>query len=317
MGSVDLAWLDELNDQQRKDLLMECELELSKNRLADYLPYPKQREFHILGADLAIRERLLIAGNQLGKTVAGAFEAAMHATGRYPEDWEGARFPHATTGWAGSETGQGTRDTVQRLLLGPVGAWGTGAIPADAIVEIKRAKGGVPDLVESIYVRHSTGALSRITLKTYDQGRERWQGETLDWVWFDEEPPLDIYIEGLTRTNATDGIVWLTFTPLKGISDVVKRFLIEKVGGTCVTTMTIYDALHYTPKQREAIISSYPAHERDARAKGVPTLGSGRIYPVADEVLKVKAFPIPESLGTHLRAGLWLDTPVRRGLACA
>ena len=45
---------------------------------------------------------------------AGSMEAAMHLTGRYPGWWTGATFPHATTGWAASETSQGTRDTVQR-----------------------------------------------------------------------------------------------------------------------------------------------------------------------------------------------------------
>ena len=42
-----------------------------------------------------------------------------------------------------------------------------------------------------------------------------------------------------------------------------------------VTTMTIWDAEHYDEAQRRAIIESYPAHERDARAKGIPVLGSG------------------------------------------
>ncbi|WP_246691236.1 MULTISPECIES: hypothetical protein [unclassified Mesorhizobium] len=40
-------------------------------------------------------------------------------------------------------------------------------------------------------------------------------------VWFDEEPPLDIYSEGLTRTSATGGITIVTFAPLLGMWDVV------------------------------------------------------------------------------------------------
>jgi hypothetical protein len=48
-----------------------------------YEPYPKQAEFHAAGA--THRERLLMAGNQIGKTMAGGMEAAMHATGRYPD----------------------------------------------------------------------------------------------------------------------------------------------------------------------------------------------------------------------------------------
>ena len=60
----------------------------STNRLAYYKPYPKQIEFHTAGA-LPVYERLFMAGNQLGKTWAGAFEVAMHATGRYPNGGKG------------------------------------------------------------------------------------------------------------------------------------------------------------------------------------------------------------------------------------
>jgi phage terminase large subunit-like protein len=290
-----LDWLDDLSPAEQAALLAEAKAELARFKLADYTPYEKQRLFHTLGADLSVRERLLIAGNQLGKTIAGSFECAMHLTGEYPDWWEGAVFNDPVTGWAASETGQGTRDTVQRLLLGEVGSWGTGAIPAHLILDIKRASGGTPDLVETIIVRHvPTGGKSRVTLKTYDQGRKRWQGETLDFVWFDEEPPEDIYMEGLTRTNATQGIVWVTFTPLQGMSDVVKRFLIDKHEGTATVTMTIYDAGHYTPEQRAQIIASYPAHEREARSMGIPTLGSGRIFPVPEQDIKEPIFSLPK-----------------------
>jgi phage terminase large subunit-like protein len=66
---------------------------------------------------------------------------------------------------------------------------------------------------------------SVLAFKSYEKGREKWQGETLEGVWFDEEPPLAIYSEGLTRTNATGGIVMVTFTPLQGMSEVVKLYL--------------------------------------------------------------------------------------------
>jgi len=61
-----------------------------------------------------------------------------------------------------------------------------------------------------------------------------------------------------------------------------------------VTRMTIEDAEHYTPERRAAIIASYPAHEREARAKGIPVLGSGRVFPVAEADIKVDAFSIPK-----------------------
>ncbi len=260
----------------------ELERRTSENRLSHYKPYAKQRDFHGNGA--GFRERLFMAGNQLGKTIAGGFEAAIHATGRYPEGWTGRRYEKPNVGWAAGITGETTRDTVQRVLLGRTGAHGTGAIPKDALVDVQSAR-GVPDLVDSITVKHASGGNSIIGLKSYEKGREKWQGETLDWVWFDEEPPADIYTEGLTRTNATGGMVWMTFTPLLGMSEVVRRFLMEPSPDRAVTTMTIDDAEHYTPEQREQIVASYPAHEREARAKGIPTLGSGRIFPVPEELI--------------------------------
>lgn len=60
-----------------------------------------------------------------------------------------------------------------------------------------------------------------------------------------------------------------------------------------IVRMTIDDAEHYTPEQRAAIIASYPAHEREARAKGIPTLGSGRIYPVSEESISEDLPDVP------------------------
>jgi phage terminase large subunit-like protein len=252
-----------------------------------YRPYTKQKSFHAAGVQY--RERLLMAGNQLGKTYAAGNEVAYHVTGLYPDDWIGKKFTKAPRGWVGSVTSELTRDGAQRILLGPVGKWGTGCIPKELIIEIKRAR-GVPDAVETILVRHESGDVAQITFKSYKDGREAWQAETLEFVWFDEEPPEDIYVEGVTRTNNTKGIVFLTFTPLLGMSNVVMRFYAKYEGrphpDRHVTSMTIHDVEHYTEQQKEQIIAAYPAHEREARALGVPMLGSGRIFPIAEEVLR-------------------------------
>lgn len=197
----------------------------ARNQLAAYRPYTRQQEFHDAGAEH--RERLFMAGNQLGKTVAGGFEVAMHLTGRYPGWWAGRRFTEPTKWWAAGVTGESTRDNPQRILVGPPqreGEWGTGSIPGDDIVNTQRAR-GIADALDSVVVKHVTGGESVLAFKSYEKGREKWQGETLHGVWFDEEPPLDIYTEGMTRTNATDGIVMVTFTPLLGMSEVVRRFL--------------------------------------------------------------------------------------------
>lgn len=237
-----------------------------------------------------------MAGNQLGKTWSAGFETAMHLTGRYPPWWEGKRFSEAVRWLAGSESAELTRKGIQRILLGPPeneAQWGTGAIPKADIADWARRQ-GVPDAVATINVRHICGGISSLQLATYDQGRSKWQADTVHGVWFDEEPPEDIYFEGITRTNTTLGPVYTTLTPLLGVSNVVKRFYIDKEPGTHLTLMDIEDAEHYTPEQRAAIIASYPAHERKARTKGIPQLGSGRVYPIDEEEIKVTAFAIPD-----------------------
>lgn len=234
-----------------------------------------------------------MAGNQLGKTLGAGFETAMHLTGIYPEWWDGRRWDRPVVGWASGVTGESTRDNPQRILLGRPGAHGTGAIPKDLILGTSSTR-GLADAVDTIRVRHVSGDVSTLQLKSYEKGREKWQGETLDFVWFDEEPPEDIYTEGLTRTNATGGMTFITFTPLLGITGVVKRFIIDKSPGTHVVQMTINDAAHYTDEQRAAIIASYKPFERDARIKGIPQLGSGRVFPVNADDITVTAFAIPE-----------------------
>lgn len=265
-----------------------------------YKPYDKQLTFHAAG--IQYRERLLMAGNQLGKTFAAGNEVAFHVTGIYPDDWVGKRFNRSVRGWVGSVTSELTRDGAQRILLGPVGKWGTGCIPKELIVDIKRAR-GVPDAVETILIKHESGDISQITFKSYKDGREAWQAETLDFIWFDEEPPEDIYIEGVTRTNNTKGVVFLTFTPLLGMSNVVMRFYAKDPTNSNaghpdrhITNMTIHDVEHYSDEQKTQIIAAYPAHEREARAMGIPMLGSGRIFPIAEEVLREDPlFDIPSN----------------------
>jgi len=282
----------------------------AENRLSEYEPYEKQREFHEAGA--AHRERLLMAGNQLGKTYSGAAELAIHLTGRYPDWWQGHRFDRPIDAWAGSDTSETTRDTVQTNLVGPPAneeLWGTSAIPKDAIVGTSRRM-GVANALDTVSVAHVSGGVSTLGFKSYDQGRQKWQGTKKDIIWLDEEPPLDVYTEALTRTNAVpDGRTMITFTPLLGMSDVVSMFLQGESPDRNVTRMTIDDARHISKERREQIIASYPEHEREARVKGIPMLGSGRIYPVSEASITCEPFSVPIHWATICALDFGWDHP--------
>src|ERR1035441_1295250 len=165
-----------------------------------------------------------MAGNRTGKTETGAYEMACHLTGQYPPWWQGKRFAKRINAWACGTTNGTTRDIVQEKLLGPEGAHGTGMIPADSIDHVTN-KQGLPNAVDSIYVRHALGGISRVSFKSYESGRKSFEGTAQHVIWLDEESPLDIYIECLYRTATTGGVLYTTFTPLAGMSDVVKSFL--------------------------------------------------------------------------------------------
>jgi phage terminase large subunit-like protein len=302
-----------------RNLLKEIERRKKYKAMDFFTPYPKQGEFFALGATK--RERLFMAGNQLGKTEGGAAEANFHLTGlypsagqifypdtpatrmaglagmdAYPNGWQGRRFDKPTRGWLCAETSLLARDVLQKKLCGEPGvttAFGTGMIPKELFTDRPSLARGITDAYDTIQVRHISGGISVARFKSYEQGRTKFQGETLDWFWGDEEPPPDVYSELLTRITATKGCGFVTFTPLKGMSEVVSRFLNEPSEDRGVVTMTIEDALHIPPEERERIISGYPLHEREARARGVPMLGSGRIFPVAEEVIRVEAFDVP------------------------
>src|SRR5262249_56979737 len=126
-------------------------------------PYPKQLAFHAAGATR--RERLFLAGNQLGKTLSGAFEMAMHLTGRYPAWWPGRRWDRPIVAWAAGVSGEGTRDNPQRLLMGRPGEIGTGTVPAAAIEATSSAR-GTSDLFHAGRVRPRSGRSSTPPLQT-------------------------------------------------------------------------------------------------------------------------------------------------------
>jgi phage terminase large subunit-like protein len=287
--------MDKETLNQYYGLLQQLEEHKKWNWLEWYEPVPKQKEFHDAGK--SYRQRMLMAANQVGKTLSAGAEVAMHLTGDYPDWWDGKVWEEPTNWWVAGVTSESTRDNPQRILMGRAEA-GTGTLPKNRIVEIKKAR-GVPGAINSVKVRHESGGLSVVTFKSYDQGREKWQGETLHGIWCDEEPPADIYDEAVTRLNRHKGHMLLTFTPLLGMTDVVRRYLEPDPNDKgkklrCVVHMTLEDATFYSEEEREEIASQYSESMREARVKGLPMFGEGLIYPFPDEQIAVEPFEIPD-----------------------
>jgi phage terminase large subunit-like protein len=255
-------------------------------RFRSFEPYPKQKVFLALG--LTKRERLLTAGNQQGKTETGAFEVACHLTGEYPRWWKGRVWNRPTKGWIAGETSLAVRDTQQKKLCGEPGverAFGTGMIPLEAFADRPSLARGVTDAYDTIQVRHKSGGISIGRFKSYEQGRAKFQGDTLDWVWNDEECPIEIYSEELARITATNGMIFTTFTSMKGTTALTNRFHLEESQDRDMVKMGIADALHIPIADHAKIIAGYLPYEREARVHGGIIRGHGRVFELSDEII--------------------------------
>ena len=206
----------------------------SRNKIRSFYPdtgpfardkYAKHMEFFAAGKEH--NERAFLAGNRVGKTIAGAYEMASHMTGVYPEWWDGKRFDSPVHCWCSGDTAKTTRDLMQKQLIGPPGdvsAQGTGMLPGDLILRTA-PKHGLADAFESVHVRHVDGGVSTLHFKSYDQGREAFQGDACHVIWLDEECAMAIYTECLLRTMTTDGIIILTASPLSGLTELMLSYL--------------------------------------------------------------------------------------------
>lgn len=251
-------------------------------------------------------ERALIAGNGTGKTWGvGSYEMYVHLTGLYPDWWEGRKFANAIKAWCVGVSNLEVKKVMQYGLLGSMNDVGSGMIPKDLIKIPLRMKSGVTDAVETFYVKHKSGGWSECTFMSCEQERKAFQGASIDFIWMDEEPKdISIYAECIARLRnpVRAGCISSTFTPLSGLSDVCLSFLPggalpeNGINPECpskyVRNISVYDVPHLTAEYIENIKRAYPAHEMGARLYGLPSLGSGAIYPYPEDDIFINPIEI-------------------------
>ena len=326
MGAIDLSSMspaervelisvmDELDRRQRQRLLDTMFPDGGEFRRA---LYPKHLEFFAAGA--RVRERVFLAGNRTGKTVAAGCELAYHLTGEYPAWWAGHRFSGPIRALAAGDTHETTRDILQAKLLGSTTdrpeLIGTGLIPGRHIKGYI-ARSHVKGAIERATIRHVSGGESELWLRSYEQGREIFQGFELDVLWPDEECPEDVYDEGQVRLMTRKGISMLTFTPLRGLTPLVVRLMQTEdaaAASRAVVQCGWDDVPHLDEQVKSEMVAKLPPHQRDARTKGIPSMGSGAIYPVPESEIIVEPMPIPDhwarvygmDVGWNRTAAVW------------
>lgn len=267
--------------------------------------YAKQIMF--LNATANYSQTAMLGANRTGKTTVGAYAMTCHLTGLYPHWWEGRKFVNPIKAWASGKTNAKTKDVIQVELLGEEGDWGSGMIPKHLLhKEPSKKQGAGSNYVERIEVKHVSGGVSILELKSYEQGRDGFEGTKQQLIWLDEEPrDASIYAECVMRTadKVAPGIIQCTFTPLYGLSDVAMKFVPDLMAtrdGRVRTNpdrfalqVTWDDVPHLTAEDKARLWAECEPHQRDARSKGIPSMGSGAIYPFTDDQIVVDAFEIP------------------------
>jgi len=263
--------------------------------------HKKQLAFH----KCKKRNRWVFGGNRSGKTECGAVECVWLLRGIHPYRKNKADM----FGWAVSLSQQVQRDVAQSKILK--------YLPAGWIADITMLSGRkdspASGVIDQIKIKNVFGGISTLGFKSCDQGREKFQGSSLDFVWFDEEPPRDIYEECLMRVMDKKGDIFGTMTPLKGETFIYNEIYLNRGKNPQVWWETIsWEDNPYLPKSEIKLLSeSLDEAALDARKFGRFSAGEGLVYPEFDmSVHVIPPFPVPPEWQDKISIDPGLNNPL-------
>lgn len=264
--------------------------------------HKKQIEFH----KCTKRNRWVFGGNRTGKTECGAAETVYLARGIHPFK------PNCRTdGWVVSLTREVQREVAQRKIL----AYLNPEWISDIVMVSGKASNPAGGVIDYIFVKNVFGTISTIGFKSCEMGREKFSGASLDYVWFDEEPPEDIYNECAMRVIDKKGQIFGTMTPLKGLTFVYDRIYLNKYSDSQVWSICMEwsDNPYLSPEEIERVTATLDDKELDARRYGRFTCAEGLVYGEFDESVHViEPFNIPHEWYDNIS----IDPGLKNPLSC-
>ena len=260
----------------------------------------KQMEFH----KCAKRNRWVFGGNRTGKTECGAVEAVWLARGIHPY-----KRNKRTDGWVVSLSRHVQREVAQKKILHYLNPdW-----IADVVMESGKSQNPASGIIDFIAVKNVFGTVSTIGFKTCEAGREKFAGASLDYVWFDEEPPEDIYDECAMRVVDKKGLLFGTMTPLLGLTFVYKRIYLNPNNDPEVwhIFMEWADNPYLDPDEVNRVSAAMTDAELDVRRFGRFVDAKGAVYTEFDERIHViPPFAVPEDWQYLLSIDPGLNNPL-------
>ncbi len=247
--------------------------------------HKKQLAFH----KCQKKNRWVFGGNRSGKTECGAVEAVYMARGIHPY----RQNKDNVFGWVVSLSQQVQRDVAQSKILHYLNrSW---------IEDVTMLSGKKDSLkygvIDQIRIKNVFGGTSIIGFKSCDQGREKFQGSSLDFVWFDEEPPEDIYDECRMRVLDKKGDIFGTMTPLKGLTYIYDHIYLNSSNSSEVWCefMEWGDNPYLDKQEIENLTKTLSKDQLESRRFGRFKSNSGLVYTEFDQDVHVlkEPFKIP------------------------
>lgn len=229
--------------------------------LLAYAPHVKQEEFHKAAQEWPVR--LFVGANRSGKTMAGGAEIAMRALCVHPylQNQKPGNY------WVVSVDFATSRDVAERAVRDMLPPEGAGWVwrAADRVMKFENG--------------------SEVAFKSADSGRSKFQGVAKSGIWFDEEPPQEIYSECLARRGVGQRLdIWFTMTPIPDKKDGQRmswtyRELYEpslQRKGVYSVSVALDDNEYFTEEERSELKKNWTGAEYKIRALGEYTLLTGQ-----------------------------------------
>lgn len=251
--------------QSSKDLFSQISSGLknfaTKPNIHGYKPHEKQVEFHSSAQPI----RVFLGGNRSGKTVGGAVEAVWWLTGRHPY----RKTPPPPV--QGRCVSVDFLNGVEKIVRPEISRW---LPPSDL-------KGGSWSSAYNKELRTLTLENgSTLEFMSYDQDLDKFAGTSRSFVWFDEEPPKDIYTENLLRLLDQGGHLWITMTPVEGMTWIYDDLFIASRTNPNIKIIIVdmTQNTYLNAGEIEQFTSGLSKEERDARVHGRFIQLGGLIY---------------------------------------
>lgn len=198
-------------EQSRQQKINYLEMLAEKKRRYEQCPldYVKRHAKQIQAHEAPQAIRALFWGNRVGKSEWGGQETTEYATLHHPT----RKLKPPFEIWAACPSFDVQEHTTQKKLLT--------YIPKDRIEHIEYLRGKI---IKKLTLKDGI----TILFKSYEQGREKFQGAGVRLIWFDEEPPKDIWEECFVRVEAGQQLdVILTMTAVKGMTWVYDTIYLD------------------------------------------------------------------------------------------